>query len=574
MSENPIPSSQSTSQSDPAEVPIRFVRLSEIEESPTNPRKFYDPKKLQELADSIKMTMLISPIVIRPWPAGRKAGKGIKWECVVGSRRLRAHHLAQFESIPAREVNLTDAQVLEIQLIENAQREDVHPLHESDSYAALLKMDGYTVPYLAAKTGHSEELIHKRLKFQALTDSLKKLFISDVINIGHAEAISVLPVDHQNSIEEHYLYENHWGNGPKPKQTVITVERLKERIKSEFLLHLSGAPWKLNDAGLIPAAGSCTACSKRSGAAPSLFGDMELGKSDRCLDRTCFQAKKTASFEQQVAAAEAEGTPLVLITDSYSVSAENRKFGWVPANSYGVIKKGKCENAESAIYANGPLGTRVSICRTKAKRCENCPFHGGPDRGSDKPLSLWDRRAADLPKKIDHAARKEVLRNIVKAMISRGPNSDLPFWNIPHGELQVIATPLAAHANQDLLDVLELDYANRDEIKTAWDTRRAFELWIGTVEGSPAGDDLPILTVGLALAVTITEFVGEDDRKRLAAAARIFNVDMPAIVKRVSNEMTTAFKAKRARAESKNKPKTEATTKPAAAKKTARKKGK
>jgi ParB family transcriptional regulator, chromosome partitioning protein len=534
----------------PEAAPIRPIPLIEISESPTNPRKAYDEIKLRELADSIHETFLIAPIIVRPWPAGRRAGKGIRWECVAGSRRLRAHQLLERSDILAREVALNDGQVIELQLIENAQRADIHPLEESESYAKLLTMDGYTIPVLAAKVGHPEKYIHQRLKFQNLTPSLQKMFSEGVINIGHAELLSPLPAEQQTDIEDSRLWRTYWPHGAREQvRAILPVADLKQLIGSEYLLHLSGAPWKLSDAELDPVAGACTACPKRTGSAPALFDDVELKKSDRCLDKVCFAGKRKAYLASRLALAEKTGTPLVQISQTYSPSSEVKKAGILGTSEYGFLQRaGKCANLESAIVADGSeIGRRVMICRTMGKRCQECPWHGGPDL-TDKPLSLWEQRAKNLPKQIDQTGRKRVLAAILEKHLISVADGECVF---PHAKLQILAAPLAAGGNQDLLDVLNLDYANRSEIRTASATRESFAKWIGAVENSPAGDDLARISLGLALADTIEEYCEADHKQRLRAAAAAYNVDYDKILKTVSTEMTSHFKARRARAEGK-----------------------
>jgi ParB family chromosome partitioning protein len=90
--------------------------LANIVESTTNPRRTFDAAKLQELAESIRAHGLIQPITVRPTEAG--------FEIVAGARRFRAAQLAECSEIQAIVRNITDAQALELQLIENAQRQD------------------------------------------------------------------------------------------------------------------------------------------------------------------------------------------------------------------------------------------------------------------------------------------------------------------------------------------------------------------------------------------------------------------------------------------------------------------
>ena len=113
---------------------ILDIPLGKIRESKTNPRRFFDEAKLAELADNIRQHGVLQPILLRPLPEG----EADTYELVAGTRRYRASKLAKRESIPATVRELTDAQGLELQVIENVQRVDVHPLDEAQGNLAAL----------------------------------------------------------------------------------------------------------------------------------------------------------------------------------------------------------------------------------------------------------------------------------------------------------------------------------------------------------------------------------------------------------------------------------------------------
>jgi ParB family transcriptional regulator, chromosome partitioning protein len=115
---------------------VQDIPLSRIQESKTNPRRQFDETRLAELADNIRLHGVLQPILVRPLPGGEAES----YELVTGARRYRASQLAKRESIPATIRELTDPQCLELQLIENLQRADVHELDEARGYAALMHM--------------------------------------------------------------------------------------------------------------------------------------------------------------------------------------------------------------------------------------------------------------------------------------------------------------------------------------------------------------------------------------------------------------------------------------------------
>ena len=175
---------------------LRVLPLAALTPSPTNPRKTFDPVALEELAESIKEKGLIQPIVVRVHGPGREG-----YEVVAGERRYRAAMLAQVEELPCILRQLDDVAVLEIQTIENLQRDDLHPLEEAEGFAALMKEAGYDVETIAQKIGRSEKYVYDRIKLLKLTPKLKKIFLAGEISAGHAILLARLSkADQKNAL--------------------------------------------------------------------------------------------------------------------------------------------------------------------------------------------------------------------------------------------------------------------------------------------------------------------------------------------------------------------------------------
>src|SRR5258707_11420570 len=134
------------------------VPLAELVESTTNPRKTFDEKGLQELAESIRSKGVLLPLLVRPVNG--------HYEIVAGERRYRASKLAGRDTVPATVRELSDAECLEVQLIENLLRTDLHPFEEAQGFRALLDREGgaYTVEKISAKTAKAASFIANRLK--------------------------------------------------------------------------------------------------------------------------------------------------------------------------------------------------------------------------------------------------------------------------------------------------------------------------------------------------------------------------------------------------------------------------
>ncbi len=169
-----------------------YVPLERLEESPTNPRKHFNEERLKELAASIQKEGILQPIVVRAI-----AGAGPeRYEVVLGSCRLRAARIAELDTIPAILREMNDDQVIDIQLIENVQRQDLHPMEEAAGYHLLSKR-GYDVGQIAHRVGRSRDYVYDRLRLMKLTKAAQTAFLEGLIPLGHAIMLARLSQDDQ-----------------------------------------------------------------------------------------------------------------------------------------------------------------------------------------------------------------------------------------------------------------------------------------------------------------------------------------------------------------------------------------
>ena len=167
---------------------FQIVPVERLQESPLNPRQRYDQKKIEGLAESIKSVGVLQPLVVR--------SNGPGHEVIAGSRRYRAASLASLTEVPVIVRELTDAEALEIMVIENNQREDVNALEEAEGYKRLIEHK-YNLEVLAAKIGRSTKYIYDRLKLLQLIPQAKKLLLEDKITAGHAILLARLKPEEQ-----------------------------------------------------------------------------------------------------------------------------------------------------------------------------------------------------------------------------------------------------------------------------------------------------------------------------------------------------------------------------------------
>lgn len=160
---------------------IKEISIREIIPSPHQPRDEFNPKALEELAQSIKQVGVIQPIVVRR--------KGTRYELIVGERRLRASKMAGLTKIPAVIRKLDEEESLELTLIENLQREDLNPLEEVKVYLKLIQELKLTQKELADKVGKSPRFISNMLKLVRLPEKIKQDVSRETISKGHCFAI-------------------------------------------------------------------------------------------------------------------------------------------------------------------------------------------------------------------------------------------------------------------------------------------------------------------------------------------------------------------------------------------------
>jgi ParB/RepB/Spo0J family partition protein len=222
----------------------RDIPLDQIRPSKGNPRKSFNQAKLEELTESVRQVGVLEPILVRN-DKGTEA-----FELVAGERRYRAAKAAGLTSVPAIVKDLTDVQVLEIQVIENAQRDDLHPLEEAEGFRRLMAIAKQDAAKIAERIGRSAKYVYDRVKLLQLTKEAQQLFFDGVITAGHAIILARLkPKDQARAIstdvaphrgnqalfaEEYTLWDPAEDGGRKPKPRPEPHEGLKVRSVREL----------------------------------------------------------------------------------------------------------------------------------------------------------------------------------------------------------------------------------------------------------------------------------------------------------------------------------------------------
>lgn len=168
------------------------IDLDKIFANPNQPRKAFDEGALKELADSISVHGVITPIVLNR--------DGNKYMIIAGERRYRASKLAGKKTIPAIIRDYDERQVKEISLIENLQREDLNPIEAAVAMQQLMKDYNMTQEELSGRIGKSRSAIANTMRLLTLSAEVIKLVESNKLSAGHARALVTLPADVQENI--------------------------------------------------------------------------------------------------------------------------------------------------------------------------------------------------------------------------------------------------------------------------------------------------------------------------------------------------------------------------------------
>lgn len=273
--------------------------LYQLSAHPDNPRKTFDQIGLQELADSIREKGVLQPILVRPL--------GDAYQVVCGERRFRASQLAGLETIPVTIRGLNEEEALEAMLLENFQRQDVHPIEEAMGFAALRRMNNMTPIQIASKVGKSHQYVTSRLKLASLIPELHEPFYSGKISLKLALELAGFASEVQMEwLNEQDVDDEQWGNH-KGEAGLSQNE-------------LNTAAFDTTDEKLIPNVGACGGCQYNT-ATSQLFPELEA--SPRCMNPVCFELKTIAKTAVAIKQAIENETPILI---EYNVPAGIKKM--------------------------------------------------------------------------------------------------------------------------------------------------------------------------------------------------------------------------------------------------------
>src|SRR5437660_8252559 len=211
----------STDQQPVASDAIREIELDLIRPGSQQPRTNFDQAKLDELAQSIRSTGIIQPLLVRP--------KGGLFELVAGERRWRAAQLAGLARIPAIVRDIPDERLLEMALVENIQRQELNPIEEAIAYKRLIESLGLTQEEVAQRVGRDRTFITNYLRILKLPNEIQTLLEQEKLTFGHARAwLGVSDPQLQRRLAQR-IYKNNWS----VRETESRIRSLAPRQQPE-----------------------------------------------------------------------------------------------------------------------------------------------------------------------------------------------------------------------------------------------------------------------------------------------------------------------------------------------------
>lgn len=334
---------------------------------------------VKELTESVKAKGVLVPLTVRP-VVGRNHEHSF-YEVAAGHRRLAAAKAAGLKQVPCIIREMDDAEFIDVMITDNLQRKDISPMDEAEGYARLASELKWDAAEIARRVGKGEDYVTRRMKLNDLSPKAVKAFREGKMLLGHAEALC----RHAAGDQEAEMKESWFTSDAMP--TVPVYERI---LRNRYMLRLGRAPFSKTDAKLLPKAGACAVCPKRTGCSASLFPDIE--NDDTCTDPACHAAKLEAHVVREVKA----GRKPVSATPGHELArgGERHAGAVIPTRWKQTSAKGTCASSAPAVVSDGDgKGKLVTACFDE--RCK-AHFGGGPAKRAASPAGQKAEKADEF----------------------------------------------------------------------------------------------------------------------------------------------------------------------------------
>jgi ParB family transcriptional regulator, chromosome partitioning protein len=214
---------------------LRDIEIDLIRPGEQQPRNTFDEAKLQELAQSIRATGIIQPLLVR-----RRGGL---FELVAGERRWRAAQIAGLTRVPAIVREIPDESLLELALIENIQRQELNAIEEANAYRRLIESLGLTQDEVAQRVGRDRTFITNYLRILKLPNEIQSLLEQEKLTFGHARALlGVTDPQMQRRLAQR-IHKNNWSvretehriralNAQNPSPAAAPIRQLDPNLRA------------------------------------------------------------------------------------------------------------------------------------------------------------------------------------------------------------------------------------------------------------------------------------------------------------------------------------------------------
>lgn len=281
---------------------MQYIHIDSITPVGINPRRYFDEKSLQELAESIKQVGIIQPVTVR-----KMQNTDNVYSIICGERRYRAAKLAGLEQIPAYIRECTDEEALDIALTENLQREDMTELETAEAVKTMVEIKHMDIQTISMKLGKSEKYVRDRYQLNNLIDDFKKMLSEDTLNIGKAVFLASYPQDLQQLIhKDHFVNENwqYWAELP--------LKKFESHLDNKYNSNLDKAQFDTAE---------CQGCPFNSS-----FGRLFSDDTPRCLKKPCYTGKNEASKFKAISDVIEDNPALPVIKGTYIDSSVEREL--------------------------------------------------------------------------------------------------------------------------------------------------------------------------------------------------------------------------------------------------------
>lgn len=278
---------------------ILHIEYKRLYPSPLNPRSEYPIDEIMKMADTIKEHGILQNLIVR---AGQEMNT---FEIVAGHRRYRAAGEVGLKTLPCVVKELTDEQVVLLMAVENGQREDLDKIEQADAFQKLLDTGKITVEKIAESIGKGLSTVRNMLKLRRLSDKARKALRERNLLPSIAALIATRPSQEiRDKLTEFSLKPRERFTGKSRIDDLPTFAEVKNFCEDQCMVELKGSPFPVKSLEVLPTAGSCEKCPKRTGNNREEYPD---GRADICTDPECYKFKCEAWAKIQMDKALAAG---------------------------------------------------------------------------------------------------------------------------------------------------------------------------------------------------------------------------------------------------------------------------